>query len=276
MARKSGHIVVGVGGWTYAPWRGAFFPADLPQKRELEYASRKLTSIEINATFYRTQTPATFIKWRDETPGDFCFSVKAPRYATMRKTAHDARESIAHFFDSGVTELQDKLGPVLWQFAPTRKFDAEFFAAFVSLLPKEWNGRMLRHAIEVRNESFRCAEFVDLALKNNVAIVVAGDSKYPLIADVTADFVYARIQGTSEAEPRGYSLGAMDAWAARARTWASGGAPADLAWVANGTPKKAPRDVFLYVISGFKASNPAAATALIERIGDPGGRNSQR
>lgn len=266
MAKKAGRIVVGVGGWTYEPWRGAFFPSDLPKKQELHYASRKLTSIEINGTFYRTQTPASFCKWRDETPDDFVFSVKASRYATMRKTPQDAQESIAHFFGSGVMELRDKLGPVLWQFPPTRKFDPAFFDAFLALLPQEREGRPLRHAIEARHASFACAEFVALARKHRIAIVVAGDSDYPLIADATADFVYARIMGTLETEPLGYSASALDGWAARATRWARGAGREDFTLLDKPQPA-APRDVFLYVISGFKERNPAAAMALMTRIG---------
>lgn len=263
--RKIGRIFVGVGGWSYAPWRGAFFPPELPRKNELDYMSRKLTSIEINGTFYRTQTPSTFIKWRDATPDGFVFSIKAPRYATLRKTADEAKESITRFFDSGVTTLGSKLGPVLWQFPPTKKFDASFVDAFFALLPREFASVRLRHAIEVRHESFVCAEFVELARKHDVAIVIAGDSKYPLIADVTTDFVYARIMGTSNA-PAGYDARALDEWADRAKLWAKGDYPDDLRRVGETNSRKTPHDVFLYVISGFKERNPAAAMALIDLL----------
>ncbi|CCJ05940.1 DUF72 domain-containing protein [Methylocystis sp. SC2] len=267
MSQKAGRIYVGVGGWSYAPWREAFYPAGLPHKRELEYASHKLTSIEINATYYRTQSAASFAKWRDETPEGFIFSVKAPRFAAMRKTPKEASESIERFLKSGVMELGDKLGPILWQFLPTKKFDAAFFDAFLSLLPKNIGGRPLRHAIEPRHNSFKTAEFVALARRHGVAIVVAGDAKYPLIADLTAPFVYARIMGTLEAEPQGYDAKALDAWARRARQWASGASPSGLDYFAETQRKAAtPRDVFLYVISGAKERNPAAAMALIERL----------
>jgi len=267
MSRKTGRVYVGVGGWNYAPWRESFYPADLAHKRELEYASRKLASIEINGTYYRTQSAASFAKWRDETPEDFIFSVKAPRFAVMRKTPREAGESIDRFFASGVMELGDKLGPILWQFLPNKKFDSGFFDAFLSLLPRNIRGRSLMHAIEPRHESFKTAEFVALARRHGVAIVVAGDSKYPLIADLTAPFVYARIMGTQEAEPKGYDAAALDEWAQRARQWASGAAPGGLDYFAETQQKAAtPRDVFLYVISGAKERNPAAAMALIERM----------
>lgn len=266
MTPKAGRIYVGVGGWNFAPWRDSFYPAGLPQKRELEYASRKLTSIEINATYYRTQSAASFAKWRDETPEHFIFSVKAPRFATMRKTPHEAGESIERFFASGVMELGDKLGPVLWQFLPTKKFDAEFFDAFLSLLPKTIGSRALMHAVEARHDSFRTADFVALAHSHGVAIVIAGDSNYPLIADVTAPFVYARIMGTRADAPHGYDDKALAQWAARAQLWAEGGAPQELPSLAQTKIRKSPREVFLYVISGAKERNPAAAMALIERL----------
>ena len=258
-------IWIGVGGWTYEPWRGTFYPEGLAQKRELEYASRKLTSIEINGTYYGSQKPASFAKWHDETPGDFVFAVKGPRFATNRRDLAEAASSIERFFTSGVMELKDKLGPINWQFLPTKKFDPDDFEAFLKLLPKTVEGRSLRHAVDVRHESFMTPEFVLLARKYKVAIVYAGDSDYPQIADVTAPFVYARIMGTKDAEPNGYSGGALDLWAESARHWASGGASADVETVAPGEASKTARDVFLYVISGFKERNPAAAMALIER-----------
>ena len=267
MSRKTGRVYVGVGGWNYAPWRESFYPADLAHKRELEYASRKLASIEINATYYRTQSAASFAKWRDETPEGFIFSVKAPRFAVMRKTPREAGELIDRFFASGVMELGDKLGPILWQFLPNKKFDAGFFDAFLSLLPKNIGGLPLMHAIEPRHESFKTAEFIALARQHGVAIVVAGDSKYPLIADLTAPFVYARIMGTRPDAPLGYDDNALEQWTQRARQWASGAAPGGLDYVARTQQKAAtPRDVFLYVISGAKERNPAAAMALMERL----------
>jgi len=206
----AGRIRIGIGGWTYEPWRGPFYPAELTQKRELEYASRKLTSIEINGTFYGTQRATSFEKWHDETPEDFVFSLKAPRFATHRRVLAEAGDSIERFFSSGVLALKDKLGPINWQFAPTKQFDAEDFDAFLSLLPKRVEGRAIRHAVEVRHESFRHPEFVSLAREHGVAIVISGDSDYPQIADITAPFVYARIMGTVDSEALGYSEKALD------------------------------------------------------------------
>ncbi len=258
-------IRVGIGGWTFEPWRGDFYPEGLTQKRELEYASRQLTSIEVNGTFYGSQKPETFAKWHDETPADFVFSLKGPRFTTNRRVLAEAGESISRFIGSGVLELKDKLGPINWQFAGTKKFDPDDFEAFLKLLPHEAGGRAILHAVEVRHDSFRTPEFVDLARKHRVAVVNAGDSEYPQIADSTASFVYLRIMGTEEAHPLGYSPKALDAWAERAKTYAAGGVPQDLQTVGDAT-KAERRDVFLYVISGHKARNPAAAMALIERL----------
>ncbi len=257
-------IRIGVGGWTFAPWRGAFYPDDLPQKRELEHASRKLTSIEVNGTYYGSQKPETFAKWHDETPDDFVFSLKAPRYATNRRVLAEAGESVARFFAGGVMALKDKLGPINWQFMPTKQFDPDDFEAFLKLLPKSVEGRAIRHVVEVRHDSFRTKQFVALARAYGVAIVIAGDSDYPQIADVTAPFVYARIMGTTE--PAGYDDAALDRWCACARAWAAGKAPAGLQTVDTAKPDKLARDVFVYVISGAKQHNPAAAMALIARL----------
>jgi uncharacterized protein YecE (DUF72 family) len=261
-------IFVGVGGWTFAPWRGAFYPDGLAQKRELEHASRKLTSIEINGTFYGSQKPESFAKWHDETPGDFVFAVKGPRFTTNRRVLAEAGESIERFFNSGVMVLKDKLGPINWQLAPTKKFDPDDLAKFLALLPGTIEGRAIRHAVEVRHPSFRSLDFVALAREHGVAVIIAADSEYPQIADVTAPFVYARIMGTQEDEEAGYSADALNRWADRARAWASGGTPEGLETLTP-LPKDGGRDVFLYVISGAKARNPAAAMALIERLGAP-------
>ena len=264
---QSGTIRIGVGGWTYAPWRGTFYPEALPQKRELKYAASKLTSIEINGTYYRSQTPESFVKWRDETPDGFVFSVKAPRYATNRRVLAEAGESIERFFTGGVMELKDKLGPVNWQFMPTKSFDPADFEAFLRLLPKAVGGRAIRHVVEVRHDSFRTPDFVALLRKHGVAVVVAADSDYPLIADITAPFVYARIMGTLKTEPLGYAGSALDLWAKRVKGWAAGGSPDELETMAPRKTDGAGRDVYLYVISGHKVANPAAASALIERLG---------
>jgi len=269
----AGAIRIGIGGWVYAPWRGAFYPEKHPAKRELEYASRRLGSIEINGTFYRTQKPASFAKWRDETPDDFVFAVKAPRFATHRTRLAEAGESIERFLASGVLELKEKLGPINWQFPTSRSYDAADFEEFLQLLPASADGRPLRHAVEVRHDSFRNAQFVASAKAHETAIVVAGDSEHPQIADPTASFVYVRIMGTREDEPAGYPASDLDRWAARAQAWASGATPEGLDIVTPGGASGAqsqpatPRDVYLYVISGCKARNPAAAMALIERLG---------
>ena len=264
---KTGRIFIGIGGWTYADWRGPFYPEGLTQKHELEYAASKLTSIEINGTFYGSQKPESFRKWHDETPEDFVFALKGPRFATNRRVLAEAGSSIDRFFDSGVLELKDKLGPVNWQLAPTKQFEAVDFEAFLKLLPVSVNGRTIRHAVEVRHESFRSPEPIAIARAQNIAIVFAGDSKYPEIADATAPFIYARIMGTSEQEPLGYSQSSLDTWIARAKAWAQGDEPADMKRV-DPTDKTAtaPRDVYLYVISGFKEKNPLAAMAMIDRL----------
>lgn len=258
-------IRIGVGGWTYEPWRDSFYPEKLPQKRELEYMAGRLTSIEVNGTFYRSQSPATFAKWRDETPEGFVFALKGPRFTTNRKVLAEAGESAQRFIDSGIAELGDKLGPINWQLAPTKAFDPEDFAAFLALLPEAVGGIKLRHAVELRHPSFVDPQAVEIARRHGVAIITAGDSDYPVIADPTADFVYVRIMGTQESDAAGYAEGDLDAWAGRARTWAAGGTPADLAQAGPAAEKRA-RDVFLYVISGHKAANPAAAEALIARV----------
>ena len=268
MAGKTkSRIRVGVGGWTFAPWRGVFYPDDLAQKRELEYASRKLTTIEINGTYYGSQKPESFAKWHDETPDGFVFAVKGPRFTTNRRVLAEAGESVERFFNSGVMVLKDKLGPINWQLAPTKKFDADDFGKFLALLPKNVDGHAVRHAVEVRHDSFRHPDCVALAREHGVAIIIAGDSEYPQIADVTAPFVYARIMGTAEDEKAGYSATALDRWAKRAQQWAAGDA-ADGMEMLTAAPKSQARDVFLYVISGAKERNPAAAMALIERLGE--------
>jgi uncharacterized protein YecE (DUF72 family) len=259
-------IRVGIGGWVYAPWRGVFYPKGLTQARELEHASRNVTSIEINGTFYGTQKPESFRRWAAETPDDFVFSLKAPRFATHRRVLAEAGPSIQRFFASGLSELKSKLGPILWQFPPTKAFDPDDFAAFLALLPKELDGHALRHAVEVRHASFLSPEFIALLRRHAVAVALIESDKHPLIADVTGDFVYARLQDTSEKLATGYPPAALDAWAKRAKTWAAGGIPDDPPPIAGPPPKKTKRDVFVYMISGAKLRAPAAAMALLERL----------
>jgi uncharacterized protein YecE (DUF72 family) len=263
---KPGDIRVGVGGWTYEPWRQTFYPEDLPQKRELEYASRQLTAIEINGTYYSTMKPESFAKWQAETPDDFVFSVKASRYSTNRRVLAEAGESIERFVGSGLSELGDKLGPLLWQFMPTKKFDPDDFAAFLKLLPAKLGKRPLRHVLDVRHESFMTEAFLALARKHKAAVVFADSDEYPSFADATTDFIYARLMRTQSNLKTGYAPKALDAWAERARVWASGEEPTDLPRVGKPLKPAAKRDVFLFMISGAKERAPAAAKGLIERL----------
>jgi len=266
MTKGAGRIYTGIGGWTYEPWRGVFYPKGLPHARELSYAAERLTSIEVNGTFYSTQSPKTFRKWASEVPDGFVFSLKGPRYAVNRRVLKEASDSIKRFLDSGITELGDRLGPLLWQFAPYKKFDEADFGGFLELLPQTFDGRRLRHAIEVRNDSFKTPAFVALARQFGTAIVYAEHDTYTEIADLTADFVYARLQKGDETLKAGYPPKALDAWAERAKTWAKGGAPKDLPRVDKTAAKKELRDTFLYFIHEAKLRAPAAAMALIERL----------
>jgi uncharacterized protein YecE (DUF72 family) len=245
---SSHQIRIGVGGWTFEPWRGSFYPEKWPQKRELEFASRKLTSIEINGTYYGSQKPESFAKWHDETPDDFVFALKGPRFTTNRRVLAEAGSSVERFFASGVMNLRNKLGPINWQFMATKKFDPDDFAAFLRLLPKSIDGTSIRHAVELRHDSFANPDAIAIAREHGVAIIIAADSEYPQIADLTAPFVYVRIMGTQQSEPSGYSATDLTKWEKQARKWG------------------ADRDVYLYVISGFKPHNPAAAMALIDRL----------
>ncbi len=258
-------IHVGVGGWTYAPWRGSFYPKGLPQAQELGFASRHLTSIEVNGTFYRTQAPATFRKWASEAPDGFVFALKGPGYVTNRRELRESGPSIARFLESGITELGAKLGPILWQLAHTKRFVAEEFEGFLELLPRALSGTPIRHALEVRHDSFKTPEFVALMRRFDWPVVYAHSDKYPEIADLTGDFVYARLQRSSADHEAGYAPDELDAWARRAKTWDDGGEPDDLPGIAGPAPAR-PRDCFLYFISGAKERNPAAAMALIERL----------
>ena len=239
-------IRVGVGGWSYDPWEETFYPSDLPAAKQLEYAASKLTAIEINATFYRTQSAASFKKWAAATPDGFMFSVKAPRAAVQRKDLREAKESIEWFFNSGVGELGAKLGPIFWQMAPYKKFDAAEMTAYFDMLPEKLGKLKLRHALEVRHASFMDEAFLRLARERNIAVVTVESEKHPLIVEPTADFAYARLELTQADEPTGYPKPALKKWARTARDWEKSG------------------DVFLYFISGAKERNPAAAMAMLE------------
>jgi uncharacterized protein YecE (DUF72 family) len=259
-------IRVGIGGWIFEPWRGTFFPEGLPKTRELHHASRAVTSIEINSTYYSAQKPETFRKWADQTPDDFVFAVKASRFATNRRVLGEAGQSVERFVTQGITELKKKLGPILWQFAPTKKFDAEDFEAFLKLLPKEHDGIKLRHAVELRHETFGCAEFMALAKKYGAAIVVADSAKYPMFADVTADFVYVRLQDAQAKIATGYAPKDIAKWAKHAQDWAEGRDAEGLPRCGAAATKKK-RDVFVYMINGAKERAPAAAQALLAKLG---------
>ena len=247
----AGTVKVGVGGWTYEPWRGTFYPDKLPQKQELAYMAAHSSSLEINGTYYSTFKPDSWMKWRDETPDGFVFAVKASRFCTNRKILSEGGESFDRFLSQGLTLLGDKLGPINWQFMGTKKFDAEDFEGFLKLLPREKDGVRLRHALEVRNPTFACQEFYDLARKYGAAIVYAVDDEsptWPQIDEATADFTYARLMSSREDEPTGMTSTELDAVAAQTRKWAERG------------------DVFAYFISGAKVRNPAAAQALIAKL----------
>lgn len=241
-------IRVGIGGWSYEPWEETFYPPKLAAAKQLEYASSKVTAIEINATFYRTQSATSFKKWADSTPDDFMFSVKAPRAAVQRKDLREAKESIEWFFNSGVSELGSKLGPIFWQMAPYKKFDLAEMTAYFDMLPEKVKKLPLRHALEVRHASFQDDAFLKLARERNIAVVTVESEKHPLIAEPTANFAYARLELTQADEQTGYAKPALKKWAATARAWEKGG------------------DVFLYFISGAKERNPAAAMAVLELL----------
>jgi len=275
-------IRIGIGGWDFPGWRKNFYPEGLAHAKELAFASRHVTTIEINSTFYRTQNPESFRRWADTVPDDFQFAVKAHRLTTQRKELAGAAPSIAQFLGSGVLDLGAKLGPLLWQFAPTKKFECEDFEAFLSALPREAEGRPLRHVVEVRHESFCDPAFIALARRHGTAICLAESEKYPMIADVTADFVYLRLQKSQASIASGYSDAQLAQWARRAKLWAAGDVPSDLPCVADTLAEtstkapakrgkasaKVPRDAFIYFIAGAKERNPAAARALIAKLGD--------
>ncbi|HEY0199412.1 MAG TPA: DUF72 domain-containing protein [Rhodanobacter sp.] len=259
-------IRVGIGGWTYAPWRRNFYPNGLVQRRELEYASRHLRTIEINGTFYGAQKPATYRKWASETPDGFVFSLKAPRYVTEGKRLADTGKGIQGFVQGGLAEMGDRLGPILWQLPPSRSFDADDLAAFLDLLPRKLGGQTLRHVLEVRNTDFICERYVTLARSHNVPTVFTDSPDYPSIADITGDFAYARLMRSADEAPHGYGDAALDQWAGHARSWAAGKDIAELPHTASLQTTQLPRDVFVFFISAAKHRNPAAAMALQARI----------
>jgi uncharacterized protein YecE (DUF72 family) len=248
---SEGTIRIGIGGWTYPPWRGVFYPDKLPQTKELEYASRALTAIEINATFYGRQARKSWEKWAETAPDGFQFAVKGSRYCVMKPKLAEASEGLAGFFAQGFAALGPKLGPILWQFAPRRKFDRDDIAGFIDLLPQELDGIRLRHAIEPRHDSFDDEKFFELCRGRNIAVVLEDSDEYPAIEADTADFAYARFQRMREEVASGYDDKALDGFAKRACQWQKDG-----------------RDGYIFMINGAKVRAPAAALALRERLGN--------
>ncbi|MDB5414054.1 MAG: hypothetical protein JWR10_2389 [Rubritepida sp.] len=286
---KQGTVRIGISGWTYAPWRGVFYPKKLPHKRELAYAAKHFGSIEVNGTFYGLQRPENFGRWRDETPDGFVFAIKGSRYITHMLKLRDVETPLANFLASGLLRLGPKLGPILWQFAPQMKFDPERFRSFLALLPRDTNealklaqrhdarlaGRAwlesdvqqpLRHAVEIRHDSFRVPEFIKLLREFDTALVCADTVEWPLLMDLTADFAYVRLHGSEQLYVSGYDDEALDGWARRVRAWAQGEEPEDAGRVLGPTRRKR-RDVFVFFDNDAKVRAPADAAGLAERLG---------
>jgi uncharacterized protein YecE (DUF72 family) len=262
----TGRIRVGIGGWTFEPWRGTFYPKGLKQADELAHAARHLTAIEINGTYYSTFKPDSFAKWRAATPEGFRFSVKASRFCTNRKVLAEIGPSMQTFLNQGISELGDRLGPILWQFMATKKFEPVDFEAFLKLLPDTLDGLPLVHVVEPRHESFKTSEFIAMARRYNVTVCLAEHHTYPRIADVTGPVVYARLQTGSDEIETAYPPEELDRWAARLKAYAEGGRPADLPVVSPQEAPKVPRDVYAFVIHEGKVRAPAAAMELIKRV----------
>lgn len=255
-------IRTGIGGWTFAPWRDNFYPKGLVQRRELEFASRSLTAIEVNGTYYGAQKPATYAKWRDETPPRFVFSAKAPKRIMQSRALARVGPQVEDFV-GGIAELGDRLGPIVWQFDSGTRLERAGLTAFVELLPREAGGRALRHVLDVRDPGFVDAAFLALARTHGIATVFTDSPEHPSFADVTADFVYARLMRSRADVGTGYPEDALREWARRAHAWAAGGEPGDLPKIdASVVPASKARDVFIYFISAAKERNPAAAMAL--------------
>lgn len=256
-----------MGGWTFAPWDETFYPERLPKSRQLAFATGQVPTIEVNGTYYSTMRPSTFSKWASEAPEGFVYSLKGTRYATNRRILAEAGESVMRFVGSGITELAEKLGPILWQFAPHKKFDADDFEGFLKLLPANQDGVRLQHAVEVRHESFAVPDFVELLRRFDIPVVFADHVSYPAIADVTGDFVYARLQKGSDDIATCYDTEALEQWAARSVVWAQGGQPQGLplADATHHAPVRA-RDVYVYFIHSGKVRAPHGAMALMERL----------
>jgi uncharacterized protein YecE (DUF72 family) len=261
----AGAIRVGIGGWDYDPWRQTFYPPGLAKAMQLEHASRQLTAIEINATYYRTQSPALFERWAKAGPDGFKFAVKASRFCTTRRILAEGADSVERFCGQGLTALGDRLGPILWQFMATKKFDAQDFGAFLKMLPEKQDGVPLQHAIDVRHESFRDPAFVKLCRDAGVAIVFGDGADYPLVPDISGGIVYVRLMRAEAELEQGYPADALDRWAKIAGEWAAGESPHGFPYVAEPALVRA-RDTYVFFISAAKERNPAAAKALIERL----------
>ncbi|MBY5443040.1 DUF72 domain-containing protein [Rhizobium leguminosarum] len=293
MTKKTATVRIGVSGWTYAPWRGQFYPKDLPQKQELSYAARHFRSIEINGTFYGLQRPESFGRWREETPDDFVFAIKGPRFITHMLRLQDIQTALANFLASGVLRLGPKLGPILWQFPPNMVFDPSLFESFLSLLPHtrdaaialakrhDWHIKApawltcdghqpIRHALEIRHESFRAPAFIEMLRRHKVALVCADAVQWPLLMDITADFIYCRLHGSEKLYVSGYEDEALDMWAERIRAWATGGEPENATRVLAPVPaRNKGRDVYLYFDNtDVKLRAPVDADHLSERLAD--------
>jgi uncharacterized protein YecE (DUF72 family) len=285
---RTGDVRIGISGWTYPPWRGVFYPKKLPQREELAFAARQFRTIEINGTFYGLQRPESFAAWADAVPDDFVFSVKAPRFITHIRRLREAEAPVANFLASGILRLGVKLGPILWQFPPTLRFDPERFAPFLAMLPhdtetaasfagrhdawlngRDWTktdaARKLRHAVEVRHESFRSTEFIDQLRANDVALACADTPMWPRLGDLTSDFVYCRLHGVEELYATGYDDETLDAWGDRVAAWACGGEATGLDRV-GGKDERMPRDAFLYFDNDLKVRAPHDAGELVQRV----------
>jgi uncharacterized protein YecE (DUF72 family) len=287
---RSGTVRIGISGWRYKPWRGSFYPPRLVQKKELAYASGVFDSIEINGTFYSLQRPESFARWAAETPDNFMFAVKAPRYITHIRRLKEVATPLANFWASGILRLGTKLGPILWQFPPNFRFDRKQIEDFFKMLPQDLKsasslarrcdkriikkpalnaaaGGPLRHAMEIRHVSFATPEFIKLLRAHNVALVCADTVEWPRLMDVTADFVYCRLHGSEELYVSGYDDKALDAWAARVAAWARGGEPVDAERVLQrNAPKKRARDVYVYFDNDAKVRAPVDARNLRTRV----------
>ncbi|HET7300876.1 MAG TPA: DUF72 domain-containing protein [Oleiagrimonas sp.] len=282
---------IGISGWRYKPWRGRFYPDDLPQRAELEYASRQFPSIELNGSFYALQRPKSYARWREQTPPGFVFAVKAPRYITHILRLRDIDTAMANFFASGLFELRDKLGPILWQFPPSMRFDREHFERFLDMLPRDLEqarklalrrdyhvkgrarlaidrNRRLRHAVEIRHESFRDTAFIAMLRRHGVALVVADTAgKWPLLEDVTAGFMYLRLHGDEELYASGYGDAALNDWARRIRAWSEGTQPHDARRVSEAKPPpRKSRDIYGYFDNDAKVKAPGDARGLMRRL----------